>query len=45
MTEYREAARIAALERKPNWVAAGVIAAVWLFLLLVIVLFIAPRLK
>jgi uncharacterized membrane protein YkvA (DUF1232 family) len=45
MSEHREAARLAALERRPNWFAAGVIAAIWLAFLLVIVRLIAHRLN
>src|ERR1700757_1966803 len=35
MAEHRKAAHIAELERKPNWVAAGVIVLVWVALLLI----------
>lgn len=44
MAEHRETARIAALERKPNWVAAGVIVAIWVILLLISVRFAIRRL-
>ncbi len=35
MQEHREAARIASLRRKPNWVAAMVIVTIWIVVLLI----------
>jgi uncharacterized membrane protein YkvA (DUF1232 family) len=45
MDEHREAARVAALERKPNWVAAAVIVAIWLLLLALAIRFVTRRLR
>jgi uncharacterized membrane protein YkvA (DUF1232 family) len=45
LAEHREAARATALEKKPNWVAAGVIVAIWVVFLLLSVHFIIHRLK
>jgi len=33
MAEHREAARIACLQRKPNWIAAGVVVGIWMLVL------------
>jgi uncharacterized membrane protein YkvA (DUF1232 family) len=45
MAEHREAASVAALERKPNWVAAGVIGTIWVTLLLIAVRFVIHWLR
>jgi uncharacterized membrane protein YkvA (DUF1232 family) len=45
MAEHREAARVVALERKPNWVVAGVIVTIWVTLLLIAVRFVIHRLR
>ncbi len=37
MAEHREAARIAALERKPSWIASSVIIVVWVLVLVLAV--------
>jgi uncharacterized membrane protein YkvA (DUF1232 family) len=36
MAEHREAARIVALEQKPNWIAASVIVGIWIFMIVVV---------
>ncbi len=43
MAEHREAARLAVLERKPNWIAAGFIVVIWLLLIGFVVLYLAKR--
>lgn len=45
MAEHRQAARAAALERKPNWIAVTVIVGLWLLLLALVVWFIVHRLR
>ena len=40
MAEHRETARIAALERKTNWILAGGIVTIWVTLLLIAVRFV-----
>ena len=45
MGEHRQAARAAALERKPNWIAVAVIVGLWLLLLALVVWFIVHRLR
>ena len=45
MAEHREAVRVVALERKPNWVVAGVIVTIWVTLLLIAVRFVIHRLR
>jgi uncharacterized membrane protein YkvA (DUF1232 family) len=45
MDEHREAARVAALERRPNWVAAAVIVAIWFLLLALAIRFVTRRLR
>jgi uncharacterized membrane protein YkvA (DUF1232 family) len=45
MKEHREAARIASLRRKPNWVAAVVIVTVWTLVLLACAALIYQHLK
>lgn len=45
MAEHRETARVAALERKPNWIAAAVIGGLWLSLLALVIWFIVHRLQ
>lgn len=43
MAEHRETARVAALERKPNWLAAIVILGIWLWLLVLAIRFVTYR--
>ncbi len=45
MAEHREAVRVVALERKPNWVVAGVIVTIWVTLSLIAVRFVIHRLR
>jgi hypothetical protein len=45
MAEHREIARVAALERKPNWVVAGVIVTIWVTLLVIAVRVVIHRLR
>lgn len=45
MAEHRQAARVAALERKPSWIAASVIVGLWLSLLALVIWFIVHRLR
>jgi uncharacterized membrane protein YkvA (DUF1232 family) len=45
MAEHRQAARAAAFERKPNWIAVAVIVGLWLLLLALVVWFIVHRLR
>jgi len=45
MAEHREAVRVVASERKPNWVVAGVIVTIWVTLLLIAVRFVIHRLR
>jgi uncharacterized membrane protein YkvA (DUF1232 family) len=45
IAEHREAARVAALERKQNWIAAAVIVGLWISLLALVIWFIARRLR
>jgi uncharacterized membrane protein YkvA (DUF1232 family) len=45
MAEHRDAARIATLERKPNWVVTGVIGTIWVALLLIAVRFVIHWLR
>lgn len=39
MAEHRETARVSELERKPNWLTAGIVVSIWLLLLVVSVRF------
>jgi uncharacterized membrane protein YkvA (DUF1232 family) len=36
MAEHREAARVAALDRKPNWMVASVIVGIWISVVLMV---------
>ena len=45
LAEHRETARVAALEKKSNWVAAGVIVTIWVVFLLLGIRFIVHRLR
>jgi uncharacterized membrane protein YkvA (DUF1232 family) len=44
MAEHRETARLATLERKPNWIVASVIVAIWVLGLLLSIWFLWPNL-
>jgi uncharacterized membrane protein YkvA (DUF1232 family) len=45
MAQHREAARAAALERKPNWVAAAAVLFIWLAMVTVLIVFITHRFR
>jgi uncharacterized membrane protein YkvA (DUF1232 family) len=45
MAEHRETARVATLERKTNWVIAGVIVTIWVTLLFIAIRFVIHRLR
>ncbi len=43
VAEHRETARVAALERKPNWIAAGPIVVTWFLLIVLAVRYIVHQ--
>jgi len=45
MAQHRETARVAAVKRKPNWVAAAVILGIWVFLLILTMRFMWHHLR
>jgi uncharacterized membrane protein YkvA (DUF1232 family) len=45
MAEHRETARVAALQRKTNWLVAGLIVTIWVSLLLIALRFVIHRLR